>query len=215
LNISGGSVFATSIVAGGGVSALTMNNGSLTVTNTAGLPLQRIASLSLTNSTLHFVLNGSTIITNFALSNLVASGVNTVVVDSVANVSSATTFPLVSYTGNAPTAANFAKGILPPGFSANLVNNTAQKRIDLVIATNSSVTPHVSALSLLGTNVIVGGSNGFPGGFYDVLISTNVITPLNLWLPVATNPFDLNGGFNFSNPMDTNSPQLFYQLRLR
>jgi hypothetical protein len=215
LNLNGGSLFANNIVAGGGISTINLDNGSLTITNTAGSPAARIAAFDVSNSTLHFTLNGSAIITNIVVSNLAAGGVSTVTVDSVANVSSPTTFPLVSYTGNPPTAGNFTKGALPPGFTANLVNNTAEKRIDLVVATNSTVTPRITGLSLWGTNVIVGGSNGFPGGFYYVLVSTNVATPLNLWLPVSTNPFDLNGGFFFTNPMNPGSPQLFYQLRLQ
>jgi hypothetical protein len=141
--------------------------------------------------------------------------VSTVAVDSIANVVGVTTFPLFSYTGGSPANGNFVKGNLPAGFSANLVNNTVQKRIDLVIAPSSTVTPFVYMLNLAGTNFVTSGSNGFPGGQYSVLASTNVALPLNQWQPISTNPFDTNGGFIFTNPMSPGSQQLFYLLQLQ
>ena len=63
------------------------------------------------------------------------------------------------------------KGVLPSGFSGNLVNNTAQKRIDLVIAPDATVTPYFNVLSLSGNNLVVGGTNGFPPANYYVLAS--------------------------------------------
>jgi len=215
LNLNGGSVFANSIIAGGGISMVTMNGGTLVISNTAGAPAAPLTIFSVTNSSLHLDLNGSAISTNIVVTNLFASGINTVAIDSVANVSSATTFPLIAYSSFAGTvAANFTKGALPPGFAGNLVNNTAQKRIDLVIAPNATVTPRISALALWGTNLVIGGTNGFPDGLYYVLTSTNVATPLNQWLPVSTNPFDVNGGFIFTNPMNPGAAQLFYLLQL-
>jgi hypothetical protein len=215
LNVNGGTVAANTIIAGSGVSTITLNNATLIVTNTAGTPASPIGTFSTTNSTLHLRLNGSAIGTNIFAANLNASGASTIAIDSVVNVTGVITFPILSYTGTAPASGNFVKGALPSGFSGNLVNNSAQKRIDLVIAPNASVTPRINALSFLGTNLIIGGTNGFPSGYYYVLTSTNLATPLHQWLPVSTNPFDLNGGFNFTNPMNPNSPQFFYLLQLQ
>ena len=66
-----------------------------------------------------------------------------------------------------------------------------------------------------GTNLILGGTNGWPGQFYYVLTSTNVALPRNQWTPIATNPFDPYGNFNFTNPVNPNSPNLFYLLQLQ
>jgi hypothetical protein len=46
-----------------------------------------------------------------------------------------------------------------------------------------------------------------------VLASSNLSTPLSLWAPVATNQFDTQGGFIFTNLAPTNAPQQFYILR--
>ncbi|HZI31066.1 MAG TPA: hypothetical protein VFF11_01925, partial [Candidatus Binatia bacterium] len=195
LNINGGLVLASQIIAGGGEAAVTMNHGTLVATNGVGSPAAPIATFNAVNATLRVRLNGSAIVTNIVTTDLNASGVNTITIDSMANVNGLTTFPIISYTGTAPVAGSFVKGDLPPGFAANLVNNTAQKRIDLVIAPKATVTPHISSVSLFGTNLTVGGTNGFPSGHYYVLGSTNLGRPLDQWLPLSTNPFDIHGEF--------------------
>lgn len=215
LNVNGGTVMADSIVAGGGTSVITLNNATLILTNQAGVPSAPIGTFAVAGSTLHLRLNGNAMATNIVTANLAAGGVNTIAIDSAINVNSLLTFPIISYTGSAPATGSFVKGALPPGFAANLVNNTAQKRIDLVLAPAAAVTPHVNAISSSGTNLVFGGTNGFPGGFYSVLVSTNVTLPFDQWKPLTTNPFDGNGGFNFTNPTDPNSSQLFYLLHLQ
>jgi hypothetical protein len=192
-----------------------VNNGTLVVSNTAGAPANAIATVTVASSTLHFQLNGSTVVTNLVTTNLIASGVNAITIDSIASLGNVTTFPIISYAGTAPANGTFVKGTLPAGFSASLVNNTAQKRIDLVVAPNSTVTPNVTAVNFFGTNLIIGGSHGFPNANYYVLASTNLSLPRNQWLPISTNPFDVNGGFNFTNPMNPGSLQMYYLLQLQ
>jgi hypothetical protein len=36
-----------------------------------------------------------------------------------------------------------------------------------------------------------------------------------MWMPVATNQFDGAGNFIFTNNLDPNTPQSFYQLQLQ
>ena len=215
LNIRNGTVLANTIVSGGGTNIITLNNATLAITNRVGTPGLGISLFAITNSTLHLNLNGSAIGTNIVVSNLLANGASTIVIDSVVNVSGSTTFPLIHYTGSSPANGNFVKGALPAGFAGNLVNNTAQKRIDLVVAPATQVTPQINALTLTGTSLMIGGSNGFPGSWYYVLTSTNLMLPRNQWLPVSTNPFDVNGGFNFTNPLNPGAIQLFYLLQLQ
>jgi glucose/arabinose dehydrogenase len=89
-------------------------------------------------------------------------------------------------------------------------NNSVIKRI---IATNS--VPYISAITLAGTNVIISGTNGPARGTYSVLTSTNVISPFATWGPLSTNPFDGNGNFIFTNPVNPGIPSLFYLLELQ
>lgn len=214
LNINGGTVLANSIIAGGGISSVAMDNGTLVLTNTAGSPDNAIMNFTMADSALHLNLNGNSNFTNICVTNLVAGGVSTISIDSVANVTTAKTFPLISYNSfTGSVAANFIRGSLPAGFVAGLVDNSAEHRIDLSIAASTNAMPHFGVMTTSGSNFIFAGSNGLPNGIYYVLASTNVAKPLSQWTPVSTNPFDANGLFNFTNPMSTNA-QLFYLLQL-
>ncbi len=96
-----------------------------------------------------------------------------------------------------------------------------------IIVTNyaGSVTSSVAILTVLqtpvfgsiiaegGTNFILSGFGGTNNGIYYVLTSSNLLTPLGSWTPIATNQFDNLGGFIFTNAAQTNAPQMFYILQ--
>jgi glucose/arabinose dehydrogenase len=84
--------------------------------------------------------------------------------------------------------------------------------INRIVSTNS--VPYINAVTLSGTNVIIGGTNGPANGLYSVLTSTNILFPAG-WGPVSTNPFDGKGNFMFTNPVNPGMPALFYLLRLQ
>jgi hypothetical protein len=65
-----------------------------------------------------------------------------------------------------------------------------------------------------GGGFILSGTSGLSNGTYLVLISSNLLTPPSLWTPIATNQFDSDGNFIFTNTAQTNAPQLFYLLQL-
>jgi glucose/arabinose dehydrogenase len=92
------------------------------------------------------------------------------------------------------------------------LNNGNNSIIQRIVTTNSI--PIFNTVTLSGTNLVVGGTNGPHSGNYYVLTSSNLARPLSQWTPMATNPFDVNGGFNFTNPISTNA-QLFYLLELQ
>src|SRR5205823_44025 len=69
LKINGGTVLANGIAAGGGISTITMNNGTLALTNTAGSTAKAISTFAITNSILHLNLNGATSSTNIVVTN--------------------------------------------------------------------------------------------------------------------------------------------------
>jgi hypothetical protein len=58
-----------------------------------------------------------------------------------------------------------------------------------------------------------GSRGGCSCGFY-LLGTTNLAIPLTNWTRLLTNQFDNSGNFNFTNTMNTNSPQLFYILQV-
>jgi hypothetical protein len=75
--------------------------------------------------------------------------------------------------------------------------------------------PRFAGYGLSGSNLILSGTNGVAGQPYYVLTSTNVALPPGQWIPVATNFFDSNGNFQFTNaPGPGAAGQQFYLLQL-
>jgi len=70
------------------------------------------------------------------------------------------------------------------------------------------------SLAANGSNLVFSGANGVPAATYYVLSSTNIALPAAQWTVTATNSFDANGNFNFTNTADPNAPQTFYRLRM-
>jgi hypothetical protein len=71
----------------------------------------------------------------------------------------------------------------------------------------------ISLVGMNGSNLILGGTNGMPGGMYYVLASTNLASPLSNWVPIATNFCNGDGTFTFTNPIPA-GPVQFYRLQL-
>jgi hypothetical protein len=216
LNVNGGSASANNIVAGGGVSVIMATaGGTVSVGMQIGTPASRLAALNLTNGTLQLNVNGAAIVTNVSVNTLNVGGLNTLLIDLVDNVSGTTTFPLISYnTLNGSVAGNFVLGDLPDGVSGGLVDNPANKRIDLVLTPTAVVAPQITSATIAGSSLIMSGTNGAPYGKYYVLASTNLSVPLENWMILATYYFDGAGAFSFTNAMDPSLPQRFYLLQL-
>jgi hypothetical protein len=74
--------------------------------------------------------------------------------------------------------------------------------------------PAITNFSLAGGNVLIGGTNGQSGGTYYLLTSTNLLTPLSQWTPVATNVVGTTNNFTFigTNAVIPGDQQQFYRL---
>lgn len=77
--------------------------------------------------------------------------------------------------------------------------------------------PWLAGIQLSGTNVVLNATNGFAGGTYYVLTTTNASTPLSEWLPVFTNILGTSGDFTLtvSNGLASKLPRQFYILRVQ
>jgi hypothetical protein len=73
---------------------------------------------------------------------------------------------------------------------------------------------NIHAESGVSGSFILSGTGGGSNGTYYVLTSSNLLTPLVQWTYIATNQFDSQGDFIFTNTAQTNAPQLFYLLQL-
>ncbi len=73
--------------------------------------------------------------------------------------------------------------------------------------------PRFNSVGLVGTNLVMSGNGGLVGSNYYVLTSTNLVRPLAQWTPIATNQFVTGGSFNFTNGVNSGTPQRFYLLQ--
>lgn len=74
--------------------------------------------------------------------------------------------------------------------------------------------PAVSSLSFGGGKLTLAGTNGFAGGTYYLLSSTNPAAPVSNWTYEATNAF-LGTAFAFTNTLPPGAPLKFYQLKIQ
>jgi poly(beta-D-mannuronate) lyase len=217
LNVNGGNIQANAIIAGGGSSTIIITGGTLTVTNTAGTPGSPLTVFDPDDATLQVQVNGSSVVTNISATSVTAGGANVINLFAVSHVTTATTFPLLSYGSlSGSVSGNFSLGAIPAGYRAILVDNSAQKRIDLKIASAPATPPEInSAAPLASAGLAVSGNNGPPGWTYYVLGSTNIAQPLSTWARISTNAFDSGGNFSFTNAVNSSVPAQFYTLELQ
>ena len=74
--------------------------------------------------------------------------------------------------------------------------------------------PKIGAPAWNGNSLIFSGTNGVPRWNYYVLTSTNLAWPVINWTCLATNSFDGNGNFSFTNSVQPNGGPQFYQIKI-
>ncbi len=83
------------------------------------------------------------------------------------------------------------------------------------LAMNNPPKPRFTSMAPADAGTFVfSGNNGIPGWNYDVAVSTNLMLPAAQWQLVATNSFDTNGNFSFTNNSGSNSAG-YYLLKLQ
>jgi hypothetical protein len=73
--------------------------------------------------------------------------------------------------------------------------------------------PVFTSAKVSGGNLVLSGSGGTANGNYVVLSSTNVVTPVINWVPVATNAYDSSGNFTWSTPILPGVHRSFFMIR--
>jgi hypothetical protein len=218
LNITGGTIQAANIAAGtnGAASTVTVNDGSLIVTGTAGTPTAPLTTLNLTGGKLRLNVDGNATTPALVATAINPSGTTTLNIGAVANVTGSMTLPLISYTGTDPYAS-LALGTVPAGYNAFLVDNTGSSTIDITITNTippALPRPTITRFAISGPALTIQGTNGANNGQYVLLGSTNVSLQLTLWSPVMSNVFAPDGSFNVTtNVVNPAVPRQFYILR--
>jgi hypothetical protein len=128
----------------------------------------------------------------------------------------ATNYILFTYTGSLTNSPVLGAKPVVNSYTYRLDTNTLGQ-VKLVVT--APLPPIFGSIRVVNSGggsfgLVMNGTVGVTNGTYYVLTSTNLTLPLNQWIPVATNPFDGNGNFTFTNTPATGSPQMFYRLQL-
>jgi fibronectin-binding autotransporter adhesin len=217
LSINGGTVQANTITCDTnalGTSYITLNGGTLSIANTVGAPGSPLTYLVLTGGTLELNVNGGADVTNVVATSVTTGGSTTIQIGALSGVTAGVTYPLISYTGADPFAS-LSLAPLPAGYAGTLVDDTADSLIGLQLTSALAQPPVITGISMQAGNIVISGTNGTAGSNYYVLTSTNVALPLADWSVLATNAFNENGSFSFTNSANVNTPQRFFLLQLQ
>ncbi len=141
ININGGTLQAGTITNGAGTATINVAGGTLTLSGTGGTVAAPFSSLSLSNSTLNVAVQTG-VVTNIFAASLTTPGTTNVINVTAAPLFSSfpVTISIIKYQGSiGGSGYNFGLGTLPPHFAGNLVNNTANGSVDLVLTSGPSV----------------------------------------------------------------------------
>jgi hypothetical protein len=95
------------------------------------------------------------------------------------------------------------------------LNAKQAKLFRLALVSAPPLPKFVASAPAGGNNFTFSGGNGIPGWAYSVLASRNLALPVSQWPVVATNLFDADGNFSFTNGPGLNAPRQFYLLKLQ
>jgi len=191
------------VVAAGGALAPGNPLGVLTVSNDLTLA---------SGSTAYFQAQHSPL-TNSAvrvLGTLTQDGTLTVTNGGLAAFTAGDSFKLFSATANHGVFSDFNLPVL----NAGLFWSTSRLAVDGTLGVVSSNPPALRAVGVSGGNLVLSGTNGTPSWPYLVLSATNLTLPLAEWTALATNAFDANGNFTWTNSAAT-GPQQFYVIKVQ
>ena len=191
----------------GGNYSVVVNNGSGTVTSSVAVltyintppvaPNYTIGALLGITETVP-VINGLNPPTDVDGDALTITGVSTAV-----NGTAGTDGSNITYTATSGTSDAFTYTV-SDGFGGSTAGN-----VSVVINTNvANYNQLFATVNNNGTNTM--NFLGIPNNNYALDIATNLLPPIN-WMPVTTNPADINGNLSFTNV--STLPAAFYRSR--
>ena len=204
-----GGVNGNLVVASGAILSPGGTNTTIGIT-TGSNPVGALAAAD------NVTLNGTTIIKLDGTTNDVVEAAGTITYGgtlNLANISGSSlaggnTFHIFNASSYSGSFANITPATPGPG----LTWNTSQLSSGIISVVSSSGGPVISSTSASGGNFIFAGTGGSDNGTYYVLMSTNLLTPIANWTPIATNTFNGVGGFSVTNSL-SGGPQRFYIIK--
>jgi fibronectin-binding autotransporter adhesin len=203
ITVTGGSLGGTGLINGpvtvNAAGTLALGTGILSVSNNVSIAGN--VSVSVNDSSTPS--SGMAIVTG-TLSN---TGTGTVSISNLGPaLTSGQTFQLFSQAVSGGNSLTIAGG------GVQWANNLAANGTISVVGALPQ--PVINGFSLVGTNLVMSGTNGYTGGGFYVVATTNIALPLSSWKPVSTNQFGSGGVFSITNPIVPGAPAKFYTLKL-
>jgi fibronectin-binding autotransporter adhesin len=201
-NLSGNGVINGKLTANAGstLSPGVGGVGMLTVSNAVVLLGTNIMELDPDNATNDVLKSGGTITYGGTLN----------LVDISSALTNGSSFKLF----NAPGYSGSFAAIVPATPGPGLTWDTSALATTGTIKVAGAAVPRFGGVALVGTSAVFSGSNGVPANPYYVLASTNLTLPRTNWIRIATNSFDANGRFSFTNSLVPPMRQQFFQIQL-
>ncbi|HLX70814.1 MAG TPA: autotransporter-associated beta strand repeat-containing protein [Verrucomicrobiae bacterium] len=134
----------------------------------------------------------------------------TLVLTNLSSLASGNSFKLFKASSYSGSFGNIIPATPGPG----LAWDTSALKTSGTLNVVSSALPKFGGIKVAGGNVILSGSNGVPFNTYYVLTSTNVAASVATWTPIATNTFNSDGSFSFTNSVTPPLTRRFYLLEL-
>jgi hypothetical protein len=113
------------------------------------------------------------------------------------------------------SASGSFTSIVPATPGPGLMWNTSDLATSGTLRVMAAAQLEFGSVSQSGTNLVMMGRNGTPGGTFRILTSTDLETPTPNWVPVATNMFDANGNFNVTQGIDPGTPKRFFLFQVQ
>jgi fibronectin-binding autotransporter adhesin len=205
-----GSVGGAAVINGVIAPGTTNNNGVLTVVsnvtiNASGTASMKLKKGSLTNDVLSVTDAAGTITYGGILSLTNISG----------TLAANDTFKLFNAANYAGSFANIVPATPGSGLTWNTNNLTVNGTLSITGAAGPTTNANILSVKLSGNNLLIHGTNNNGGQnfHYAVLSSTNIATPLSNWTSVVTNPFNADGTFDYSTPVDPTQPKVFIDVK--
>jgi hypothetical protein len=115
---------------------------------------------------------------------------------------------------NAAAYTGTFTGISPATPGAGLLWNTNNLASGvLAVVSGAVLQPGITGISLVGTNLVINGTNGLAGEQYNVLTTSNLTLPLANWTVLPTNTFSA-GTFSITNGVNSGAARGFYIIRV-
>ena len=113
-------------------------------------------------------------------------------------------------------AGTFAT-LTPPKPGPGLLWDTNNLAVNGTLSVAAMPQPGIISFSLVGSDLMINGTNGVAGALCSILMSTNVALPVAQWTLLSTSTLSTNGNFTqvATNSVDLRASQRFYRLQMQ